>query len=85
MSAATLANLVAMYRRPDSGVGYREELILSLRRTARFQSFYSSRSNPSKTGESVQDLLSPTPTGIDSPRQVTKAGEDNREGPGGSI
>ena len=53
MSAATPANLEAMYRTPDSGVGYRQALILSLRRTARFQSLYSSRSEPSKTGASV--------------------------------
>ena len=85
MSAATPANLKAMYRTPDFGIGYRQALILSLRRTARLQSLYSSQSEPSKMGALVKDLLSPTPAGSDSPRQVTKAGEDKREGPGGGI
>ena len=38
LSAATPANLEAMYRTPDSGVGYRQVLSLSLRRKACFQS-----------------------------------------------
>ena len=39
-----------MYRTPDSGVEYRQALILSVRRTAHFQSLNSSRSEPSKDG-----------------------------------
>ena len=53
MSAGTPANLEVLYRTLDSGVAYRQALILSLRRTVCFQSLYSSQSEPSKMGASV--------------------------------
>ena len=67
-----------MYRTPDSGAGYRQALIFSLRSTARFQSLYSSQSQLSKMGVSVLDLLSPIPGGSDSLTHFTKVGEDKR-------